>query len=248
MRTVEFGGPPVDRESPVTAAEMEASLRRASGVDVKRTTDHGMSRSIYLHDPEGTFLELYCDALTDWKAFYKESEGELISGAWDPLAQPASTEKRYVSANFDPEAVEDAPIQPRWFTRVTLITEDFDAMLTFYQDIIGLSTLHLDRAAGGAVLAATTGAPSIALFAAKDGEKPGLHHLGFELVSEVELQRLRDDAQTIDAAPVEIVNSASKSGVVLRSPDGLLLEFFLPKNGGDWSAQDALSARDLYLI
>jgi 2-polyprenyl-6-methoxyphenol hydroxylase-like FAD-dependent oxidoreductase len=37
VRTVELDGPPADRETPVTAAEMEASLRRVSGVDVRVT-------------------------------------------------------------------------------------------------------------------------------------------------------------------------------------------------------------------
>lgn len=34
IRTVEFDGPPPDRDAPLTAAEMAASLRRVSGVDV----------------------------------------------------------------------------------------------------------------------------------------------------------------------------------------------------------------------
>ncbi|MBP2338897.1 2-polyprenyl-6-methoxyphenol hydroxylase-like FAD-dependent oxidoreductase [Saccharothrix coeruleofusca] len=37
VRTVEFDGPPADRHAPVTAAEIEASLRRVSGVDVRVT-------------------------------------------------------------------------------------------------------------------------------------------------------------------------------------------------------------------
>jgi 2-polyprenyl-6-methoxyphenol hydroxylase-like FAD-dependent oxidoreductase len=37
VRTVELDGPPADREEPVTAAEMEASLRRVSGADVRVT-------------------------------------------------------------------------------------------------------------------------------------------------------------------------------------------------------------------
>ncbi|MGW7522522.1 FAD-dependent monooxygenase [Streptomyces sp. NPDC054783] len=38
VRTVELDGPPADREAPVTAAEMQASLRRVSGADVRMTT------------------------------------------------------------------------------------------------------------------------------------------------------------------------------------------------------------------
>jgi 2-polyprenyl-6-methoxyphenol hydroxylase-like FAD-dependent oxidoreductase len=37
VRTVEFDGPPADREAPVTAAEIEGSVRRVSGVDVRVT-------------------------------------------------------------------------------------------------------------------------------------------------------------------------------------------------------------------
>jgi hypothetical protein len=37
VRTVELDGPPADREAPVTAAEIEASLRRVSGADVRVT-------------------------------------------------------------------------------------------------------------------------------------------------------------------------------------------------------------------
>ena len=44
VRTVELDGPPADREAPVTAAEMEASLRRVSGVDVRVTEVAGGTR------------------------------------------------------------------------------------------------------------------------------------------------------------------------------------------------------------
>ena len=33
-----------------------------SGVEIDRTTDHGMSRSIYLNDPDGNGIELFCNS------------------------------------------------------------------------------------------------------------------------------------------------------------------------------------------
>jgi 2-polyprenyl-6-methoxyphenol hydroxylase-like FAD-dependent oxidoreductase len=42
--TVEFDGPPGDREAPVTAAELAASLRRVAGVDVAITAVHSATR------------------------------------------------------------------------------------------------------------------------------------------------------------------------------------------------------------
>jgi 2-polyprenyl-6-methoxyphenol hydroxylase-like FAD-dependent oxidoreductase len=55
VRTVELDGPPAERETPVTAAEMEASLRRVSGADVRvtdvtsgtRFTDNARQASTY---------------------------------------------------------------------------------------------------------------------------------------------------------------------------------------------------------
>ena len=42
--TVEFDGPPEDRDTPVTAAELQASLRHVSGVDVTITGVHSATR------------------------------------------------------------------------------------------------------------------------------------------------------------------------------------------------------------
>ncbi|WP_333740839.1 FAD-dependent monooxygenase, partial [Streptomyces sp. IBSBF 2806] len=42
--TVEFDGPPADRESPVTAAELQASVRRVTGVDVTVDKVHSLTR------------------------------------------------------------------------------------------------------------------------------------------------------------------------------------------------------------
>lgn len=41
---IEFDGPPSDREAPVTAAEVEQSLRRVSGADVRITALHSATR------------------------------------------------------------------------------------------------------------------------------------------------------------------------------------------------------------
>ncbi|MGW2520812.1 FAD-dependent monooxygenase [Streptomyces sp. NPDC001617] len=42
--TVEFGGPPADRETPITAGELEGSIRRVTGVDVTVTAVHSATR------------------------------------------------------------------------------------------------------------------------------------------------------------------------------------------------------------
>ncbi|MGH3627853.1 MAG: FAD-dependent monooxygenase, partial [Sciscionella sp.] len=44
MLTVEFDGPPVDRDAPITAEELQTSLRNVSGVDVTITQVHTATR------------------------------------------------------------------------------------------------------------------------------------------------------------------------------------------------------------
>jgi catechol 2,3-dioxygenase len=225
------------------------AYRRAlsSGVDVKRTTDHGMSHSVYLFDPEEIFLEFYADATADWKAFYAKSQNQLISGEWDPLAQEPSMVPLY-NADFKPEFVSQAPVHPRQIARATLIVKDFERAKKFYQDVAGLEPLHTDVDRQIAVLAGSTRDPSLALFGAREGEACGLHHLGFELVDDIERERLEADLRRIKASPVETIDNSGKTSVVLRSPDGLLLEFYQQKGGQRWSADAGRGDRDLHLI
>ena len=74
--TVEFDGPPADREAPVTLEELQRSLRRVSGADVTITAVHAVTRwtdnarqGEYVSDGEG-FAGGRCGscALAVWRA------------------------------------------------------------------------------------------------------------------------------------------------------------------------------------
>jgi catechol 2,3-dioxygenase-like lactoylglutathione lyase family enzyme len=185
--------------------------------------------------------------MSTWMILRWRGENQLISGHWDPLAQEPSTVPLF-NADFQPEFVKEAPVHPRQIARATLIVQDFERARTFYRDVAGLEQIYLDSDRGISVLAGSNREPNLALFAARDGEVCGLHHLGFELVDDVERERLENDLRRINASPVETIDTSDKSSVVLRSPDGLLLEFFQQKNGGRWSPGATRSDRDLHLI
>src|SRR4029434_9079987 len=40
---------------------------KEKGVPVELTADHGLSKSIYLHDPQGNRLEIYYDTILPWR-------------------------------------------------------------------------------------------------------------------------------------------------------------------------------------
>jgi catechol 2,3-dioxygenase len=51
-------------------AHLRAAYRelKALGVPIERTTDHGITKSIYIHDPDGNPIEIYCDRIPDlWR-------------------------------------------------------------------------------------------------------------------------------------------------------------------------------------
>ena len=231
--------------------ETEKDLVEAHGralsaeIDITRAWDHGLAHSVYLFDPEDNFQEFYADVLTDWKDYYRD-ENKHVSSRWDPAAKAPLTTTHY-TADFVPEFVEGAPAQPREITRATIATRNFEAVLGFYRDVAGLSVIHHDAGRRMAVCAGTTGKPALSLFAAEDGEATGLHHLSFELASETEWGKLPGDLSRIGAVPVETTDGPGKKGLVLRSPDGLLVELYLPLPGRPWSPDDARAPRDLFI-
>ena len=63
-------------------ATLADALRRVvgAGVPLDGASDHGVSEAIYLRDPDGNGVELYCDrAREDWP---RTADGELAMGTW----------------------------------------------------------------------------------------------------------------------------------------------------------------------
>jgi catechol 2,3-dioxygenase len=60
-----------------TLADAAQRLQRA-GVVLDGASDHGVSEALYLHDPDGNGIELYCDRpRSEWP---RSADGELIMG------------------------------------------------------------------------------------------------------------------------------------------------------------------------
>ena len=50
----------------------------AAGLDVHRTTDHQISHSVYVFDPEGNLNEFYADAMHDWRSIFNPTRDDLV--------------------------------------------------------------------------------------------------------------------------------------------------------------------------
>jgi len=78
-------------------AELVEAYRRATacGVEIERTVDHLISRSVYLPDPEGNVLEFYADVTKDWRSIFCPEREDLVTGVWTPGDPAPSTEPKY---------------------------------------------------------------------------------------------------------------------------------------------------------
>ena len=72
-------------------AELVEAYRRATacGVEIDRTVDHLISRSVYLPDPAGNVLEFYADVTKDWRSIFCPEREDLVSlGTSKALSRP----------------------------------------------------------------------------------------------------------------------------------------------------------------
>lgn len=208
-------------------AELVDAIRRvrATGARLHRTVDHQISHSAYLFDPDGTYLEMYADASDDWHAVYAENSGRLITGNWDPEGAPADPRERF-TADPDYTVVDGAALHPLCTARACLAVADLDSALDFYHRLGGLTVLR--SGPEGAVLGGTLGLPDLTLLRAGDGLEPGLSHFGLRLREEADLAAGAARAAAAGVEPVATVDAAHKKSVVLRDPDGVLVEFLVP--------------------
>jgi catechol-2,3-dioxygenase len=70
-------------------AQMYRQLK-ARGVKVEMTADHGLSRSLYLHDPEGHRLEIYYDTMPSAEAMEFMRQGRAGFDPYDVEAVSVS--------------------------------------------------------------------------------------------------------------------------------------------------------------
>jgi catechol 2,3-dioxygenase len=233
----------MESERELVAAHERA---KAHGFSFHRTTDHGISHSLYVFDPEGTLLEFYADAIVDWRGFFADKENELISGPWTPDAAKASPRPLYTT-RFEPAIVKGAPLRPRRLSRATLIVQDLAKEIAFYGDVAGLDCVAGGARDGYAVFAGAVGEHTLALFAGGNGAPAGLHHLGFELASDKDLA---DGAEALRRAGIPLlleIDAPNKRSLVIADPDGLALEFYVPR-AAPLPAPAASDAQRLYLI
>ena len=218
-----------------------------TGLPVHRLVDHQTSHSVYIFDPDGILHEIYADAIQDWRSVLK---GDLmhLTGSWDPDAVNEPTTNVRYHPDFELGVVPNAALHPTKISRETVICADYDGMVDFYENVIGLDVKH--RADNFTVVGGiASDYYDVALFRANNGEARGMHHMSFTMQDE---QGIEDGVAQLKERGVEIereIDNDVKRSIFIRDPDGMGCEFYIDRKQG---AYDLVQSADLadqpYLI
>lgn len=190
-----------------------------------RVADHDITRSLYTRDPDGNGIEIYSDSTKEWRKL--RGDGRTVRYGepdWTPGDPPRFTSAESRNYHEDPELrwVEDAVFQPRRITHAALGVTDLEKSLEFYEGILGLRVLAGSAHEGHVELGGTTEGQHVILL---ESAESGLHHAGFEVWDNSELD---ESARKLEGCGLDveyILEQGGDRGVVIRDPDGFMLEF-----------------------
>lgn len=197
---------------------------KASDVAISRTTDHQIAHSVYMPDSEGHTLELYADAVSDWKTFYEENTGELISGHWDiEKADPKS--ETLVALNPDLYRSDASLLAAQKVAYAGLPVRDFARARAFYKDVVGLEVVWEDAARKFAVLRGTAdGGCDVCLVGVDHFPNVRLLFGGIHLHDGKPIRESHDLLKK-NEVPSSIVGDSESSCLIVLDPDGIPLVY-----------------------
>jgi catechol 2,3-dioxygenase len=211
-----------------TELDLVTSYERAiaAGVTFARTADHDIAHSVYGLDPDGNSHEIYADVVADWRS---QRSGIVTKPKpqWTPGMTPPVQEPRYDS---HPEIlqVDEAVFHPVRATHAALVVADLEAAVQHYSRVVGLEVLLQSRTF--AILGGSLGERSLSLFQSHVGRPPGFHHVGFQVAGDAQLDASLVHARTIGVEVEATIDSMVRRTVLLRDPDGILLQLYVDRD------------------
>lgn len=184
-------------------------------------TDHIMTKTTYLDDPEGNNIELYADtpedgtmSFADGQAVTRRTDGTLSDGR-----EPLDVEALF--RELKPDDRLDEPMPPE--TRIGhfhLYVADLDKTMHFYHDVLGFDNMGIARDFRMGMVSAGRYHHHIGFNTwVGEGAPPppadalGLRYITFLLPNEAELERVVEHARRAG-----IATEQTEEGVLVRDP------------------------------
>lgn len=204
------------------------------GIAIEKLTDSaGLSKSVYLRDPDGVLLQFYADMTADWRGYYAEGE-RLVTGKWDPDdGRPPTRASLYTRNPIRYDAPRRA-FRPVRVTGGTLYVRDLKQSLEFYQDIAGFYPIYTSSDRKVVALSARELNRDITLIQASGSHVPGLRHFSFMAGT---LDELLDGYRRLSDFGLEseqCLDHGLCRSIYVRDPDGFLIEFYSDRPS-DWA-------------
>ena len=184
-------------------------------------TDHIMTKTTYLDDPEGNNIELYTESPEDGTMAFINGTGvtRRVDGTLSDGREPLDLEALF--QNLTPEDRLDQPMPPG--TRIGhfhLYVADLDKTMHFYHDVIGFNDMGIARDFRMGMVSAGGYHHHIGFNTwVGEGAPPpppdalGLRYLTFVLPNETELERVVDRVKQAG-----IATEQTADGVLVRDP------------------------------
>ena len=231
--------------------DLLAGYSQATETGVKfRASDHTMTRSLYIWDPDGNGTELYADITKDWRKV--RGDGRIvreIEPEWTPGDPPRFTAADAHNYHENPEIrrVEDAIFHPKRITHAVIVAEDYEGLYDYYTSLVGLQPTLGGLDDRFAVLGGTTGGRQLTLFRSKAGQPTGLHHFGFQVWDEEDLEQSEQRLRAAGMEPAFVLDHATRRSVFVRDPDGILIEFYVDRAADNTSLAEVEEELALFL-
>ena len=194
-------------------------------------TDHVMTQTTYLDDPEGNNIELYADtpeegtfSFEGGQLMARRANGALSSGR-DPLDVEA------LLRELTPEDRLDQPMPPETtIGHVHLYVADLDETMRFYRDTLGFDDMGIARTFRMGMVSVNGYHHHIGFntWVGQGAPPPpagalGLRHFSIVLPDEAELDRVAERIQQVGIVAEEVedgplIRDPSQNGVLLSTP------------------------------
>jgi len=197
-------------------------------------TDHIMTKSTYLDDPEGNGIELYAESPEDgsWNMANGSFGAIRSDGSWSDGREALDLQALF--QHLKPGEPLDAPIHPATrMGHVHLHVRDLDEALAFYHGVLGFGVMGTARQVGAAFVSAGNYHHHIGLNTWQGENAPpppadalGLRYFTILLPDPPALNQLSDRLQShrVDMQADEgglLLHDPSMNGIRLMSPPSL---------------------------
>ena len=143
--------------------ELAKAMARLFALKIPNSpTDHVMTKTTYLSDPEGNGIELYCESPEDGSWTIKDGnyEARWADGRWSDGREALDVDALFTHLKENPstgsgQARIDAPIPAETrMGHVHLHVRDIDEAVNFYHSVLGFDVMGVSKGIGMAFVSA----------------------------------------------------------------------------------------------